>query len=361
MLAAPIIGSIRARAVDVPYERPMQTAAGTMTSASLVLVDLETTGGVTGRAYVRCYTPLVVGPVAELVRGVGEKLEGDRLRPRDNWAELRARFRLLGVEGVVGLALNAIDMASWDALARAADMSLARLLGSSVESVPAYASLRSSAIADVREEVEEAVAAGFQAIKLKVGGRPLAEDYEVLSHVRDLVGDRLDLMCDYNQSLTTAEAEARIRALSHLDLRWVEEPLPASDLEGYRRLAAATTTPIQAGESWWSPEEAYRSIRACASDVVMLDVARVGGVTGWLRAAAVAEAAGLKVSSHTFPEFSAQLLAATANADLLEWLDAAVPLNATPIEIINGAAVVPEGAGAGIVWDEDAVERYAVA
>lgn len=354
------IRAITCRTVDVPYARPVRTASGTMTSASLVLLDLDTADGVTGRSYVRCYTPLVLGPVAEVIRGLAPRLTGQPLAPRPLWASLRSQFRLLGTEGVVGLAINAVDMAAWDALARGTGKSLAALLGAETNTVPAYASLRATTGARLAEEAQEAVAQKFRALKVKVGGRPLAEDYRVLSSLRDLLGNDIDLMCDYNQSLALSDAQKHINALEPLGLRWVEEPLPAGDLDGYRRLTRSTRTAIQAGESWWSPEEAHQNIKQAASDLVMLDVARIGGVTGWLRAAETAASAGLRISSHTYPEFSVQLLAAAANADLLEWLDAAGPINLTPVEVLDGAAIVPDRPGAGIEWDEAMIEKHLV-
>lgn len=352
-----VIAVVRATPVVIPYDRPIQTAVGTMPHGSFVLVDVETEAGVRGYAYVRCYTPLALAPVAQLVRGVGASLQGSPLEPIRLWTELRKSFQLLGVEGLVGLALNAIDMALWDALARSADLPLVALLGGHPHPVTAYKSLRSMQIDDALREAEEAVGLGFTAIKVKLGSGSGVQDRELLHELREAVGSEVDLMCDYNQTLTYSEALARMKALDEIGLRWIEEPLPARDLVGLSRLVDARITPIQAGESWWSPDECAASVRAHASDLVMLDVARIGGVTGWLRAAAIAEAAGLKISSHTFPEFSVHLLAAAPNADLLEWMDSAADVSQAKVKLGDGTLEVPDAPGVGMVWDDDAVQR----
>ncbi len=354
------VRGVRIRAVDVPYDRPVETAAGVMRTASLVLLDLRTNEGIVGRAYVRCYTPLILRAVADVTKRLSELLEGASVVPTDVWQMLRSRFLLLGTEGVVGLALNVLDMALWDALARSRDLSLARLLGAKTDRVATYATVRSMNPACAVEEARDLISAGFRAIKVKGGTHSPSEDRAVLRELRDSGGDELSLMCDFNQTLDFAHALTRLQSLEDLRLRWVEEPLLADDLDGLHRLVAANSIPIQAGESWWSPAEAQRSISANASHLVMLDVARVGGVTGWIRAAAAARAAGLLVSSHTYPEFSVQLLASLSNADLLEWPGSAGPIIANPPRIDGSVTEVPAGPGAGIDWDEQAVARYLV-
>jgi mandelate racemase len=237
---------------------------------------------------------------------------------------------------------------------------LAILLGGRAgATVTAYGSLKSMRPADLAEEAAERVAeGGFRHLKLKIGGGSIADDLAAIAAVREAAGAGAGLMVDYNQSLTLTEALARIRALEGENLTWIEEPLPAEDLDGYARLCAATWTPIQAGESWWSPEEAQRSIAARASDLVMPDVARVGGVTGWLRAAAAAANAGVRISTHVYPEVSAHLLAATPGAHLLEDLDKTRPLLRDPLRYESGELTVSGAPGSGVAFDEDVVERF---
>jgi mandelate racemase len=338
--------ALRTRAVDLPMARPTQTAAGAITSTPLALIDLDA-GDVTGTAYVFCYSKPGLAAVVAALDEIGPTLAGAKLDGL--WEALRRRFRLLGTSGVIGLALNGIDMAVWDARARAAGRPLTELLGGRAGAkVTAYGSLKSARPADLAEEVGERRPAGFRAFKLKIGGGSPDDDLAAIDAVREASGGAR-LMVDYNQSLTLDEALVRLRRLDAEGLEWIEEPLPADDLDGYVRLCEAIETPIQAGESWWSPEEAERHIAARACDLAMPDVARVGGVTGWLRAAAAAAAAGIGVSTHNYPEVGAHLLAAVPNAHLLEHLDKTSPL-VEPLEIVDGQITVSSEPGSGVAF-----------
>ena len=352
---------LRVRAVDVPMARPLQTAVGVIPSTPLALIDLVSEQGVTGTTYVFCYSRTGLAAVTAALNALAPTLAGADLAPVALWTELRGRFRLLGTTGAIGLALNGIDMAAWDAAAKAANLPLAELLGGPAGAlVTAYGSLKSLRPDDLAEEAAERVAdGGFRYLKLKIGASGIVEDLAAIQAVRDAAPDA-GLMVDYNQSLTLTEARERIRVLDDEGLVWIEEPLPAEDLDGYTRLCAAVKTPIQAGESWWSPEEAQRHVAAHACDLVMPDVARVGGVTGWLRAAAAAGNAGLRISTHVYPEVSAHLLAATPGAHLLEDLDKTRPLLAPALAYTGGRLTVSSEPGSGVAFDPDAVERFSV-
>ena len=165
-------------------------------------------------------------------------------------------------------------------------------------------------------------------------------------------------MVDYNQSLSVPEAIRRVQLLEEEKLVWVEEPIRADDFAGHARIAAECRTPIQIGENLWGPHDFAKSLAAGASDFVMLDVMKIGGITGWLRAASQTEAAGLPVSSHLFPELSAQLLAVSPQAHWLEYQDWAAPILQRPLELKDGFALPQTEAGCGLAWDKDAVERY---
>jgi mandelate racemase len=255
------------------------------------------------------------------------------------------------------MAIAGIDMALWDACARARNVPLVTLLGGIPEPVEAYASLRSMSPQAAADEATELRALGFTAFKLKVaGGREPA----AIRALREAAGDSARLMVDYNQSLTLDDAIARAQALDALGLHWIEEPTRADDYAGHARVAAAAKTAIQLGESWWGPHDMEKSIAAHASDHVTLDAMKIGGVTGWLRAARIAEEAGLPASSHTFPEISAHLLAVTPTRHLLEYLDHAAPILEQPLEISDGHALIPDRPGIGLEWDEAAVRRHRV-
>jgi mandelate racemase len=237
---------------------------------------------------------------------------------------------------------------------------LSTLLGGETETVPAYAGIRSMEPREAAREATAAVAGGFTAVKVKLGRGSLEDDLEVIRTVREAVGDEVALMVDYNQSLTVAEALHRGRALEGEGLTWIEEPVEADDYTGHASVARELHTPIQLGENWWGPKDMAQSIAANGSDYATFDAVRIGGVTGWLRAAALAEVAGLPVSSHRFPEVSASLLAATPVAHWLEFVDTVSPVLAHPLHVEGGRARVPSEPGLGLAWDEDAVARYLV-
>jgi mandelate racemase len=355
------VAALRARPVSVPLDPPVQTASGRIGSAPLVLIDLLTDDGVTGRSYVFCYTPIALGAVATLLGQMEELIKGMAVAPAAMDARLQAVFRLLGPQGLTGMAMAGIDMAAWDALARAAGLPLVRLLGGEARPVPAYGSLRTMDPAGAAKEAGELAGLGFTAYKVKVGLSDVEADAAAVRAIRTEVGDQVPVAVDYNQSLSIPEAIRRTRALEDEGLLWIEEPTRADDFEGHARIARETATPIQMGENWWGPHDMARSIAAGASDFGMPDAMKIGGVTGWLWAAGLAQAAGLPLSSHIFPEFSAHLLAVTPTRHWLEYLDVASAVLQEPVKVKDGHVLVPDVPGVGLEWDEDAVRRFAVA
>src|SRR3712207_1599276 len=349
-------------AVDVPMERPLKTGGGEVGSAAMVLIDLLTEEGVTGHSYLFCPTPLVLKPVATLLSNLEPLIEGDRLVPLEIERKLQRTFRLLGPQGLTAMASAGIDMATWDALAKSCKMPLARLLGGRSCRIPAYNSGGLGMIGPERaaEEAQELLAPGFSAIKVRLGYKDLKTDLEVVRAVRDSVGEEVVLMADYNQSLSVAEACRRAAALAGDGLYWIEEPTRADDYSGHAQIRRDTKTPVQIGENWWGPHDAAKSIEVGASDYVMPDAMKIGGVTGWLRTAALAGAEGIPLSSHLFPEISAHLLAVSPTRHWMEYVDWATPILEKQLKIEDGYATTPDAAGTGISWDVGAVQRYSV-
>ena len=352
------IESLTVRAVVVPLARPLRTASGEIPAAPLLLLDLATAQGVTGRAYLFAYTRVTLRALKALMEDLAPLLAGKPVAPQDRAAELERSFRLLGRQGLLGMALSGIDMALWDALGRALDQPVAALLGGAPRAIPAYDSF---GIIDIREDarrLERSLAQGFRAIKIKVGGGDLLKDLAAVREVRGIVGEQVRLMIDYNQSLSAPEAIRRLQALKPYDLAWVEEPVPAEDLVGHAAVRAARLAPVQTGENWWFAGDMAKAIAAGASDHAMPDLMKIGGITGWLKAAALAEAASLPVSSHIFIEASAHVLPVTPGALYLEYLDKAAPILTEPLPVTDGT-VTARGPGLGMEWDERAVAKYA--
>ncbi|GAB5470292.1 MAG: enolase C-terminal domain-like protein [Rhodospirillales bacterium] len=355
------IESLRVRPVLAPLRRPLVVASGQVETAPLIAIDLRCAGGPVGHAYIFTYTPQALAPAAKLLEEMGGLLVGRTLAPYDLERFLQAKFRLLGVTGLVTMALAGLDMAAWDAAAKQVGLPLARLLGGSAQALPAYNSngLGIVGAEAAAREAGELLGEGFSAIKLRLGYPSLAEDLAVLEAVRRAVGDETAIMVDYNQSLSYAEALARVLALDDHDLAWIEEPLPSDDLAGHARLRAKARTPIQLGENFWSPRELARALEAGAGDLYMPDLMKIGGPTAWLRCAALAEPAGIPLSCHLFPDLSAHLLAVTPTRHWVEFVDWAEPIRAERVRRGQGTVIVEEKPGFGLEWDEGAIARYA--
>jgi mandelate racemase len=355
------VRSIRVRAVVAPMKRQLVTAIAPVTSAALLLVDLETDGGVTGRSYLFAVGKHNLAPIAKLVEAMAEMVKGDALAPLDLERKLRAKYALLGVHNIVLFAIAGIDAAAWDAFAQAHGQPLVRLLGAAPRPIAAYNSngLGLLPLKDLAREARELLDGGFRAIKLRMGRASARDDLQALKAVKKEIGPDITLMVDFNQGLTVAEAIRRGQMIDEEGgVLWIEEPIRADDFSGCHRVKNEVHTPIQLGENFMGPEQMAQALAAGACDYVMPDLERIGGVTGWMRAAALAQGAGVEMSSHLFPEVSCHLLAATPTCHWLEYVDWADTILQEPLAVKNGMVAIPERPGCGLAWDEKAVKRY---
>ncbi|WP_425258958.1 enolase C-terminal domain-like protein [Rubrivivax sp. RP6-9] len=355
-----VITDVRARAVVAPLRRPIRTASGSIEASPLVLLDVETEQGVTGRAYLFAYTPVALSPLLALAAQLGPMLRGQSVVPLVLQERFERQFRLLGLQGLLGMVVSGLDMAFWDALGKAAGRPVAALLGGEPRPVRAYDSWGLVDPAKDAAALVRSLELGFRGIKIKLGGGSLEQDLATVREVRSIVGDGTALMVDYNQSLTPAEATRRARALEPFGLEWLEEPVAAEDLRGHAQVRARAAVPIQTGENWWFPRDAERALTAGACDRMMPDLMKIGGITGWLSVMGLARAASMPVSSHLFIEASAHVLAVTPTCDWLEHMDFGSAVLAHPCRLVDGC-VTAQGPGLGIAWDEAAVARHEVA
>jgi mandelate racemase len=363
MIAAPApqltIRAVRSTAVEVPMTYALGTSQARITRAPLLLIDLETEEGITGRTYLFCYLRAAAPAMAAMLDEIGRMVTGDRVAPAQLWGKLAQRFMLIGVQGVVRMAMAGLDVAAWDALAIAAGVPLATFLGAKPQPIIAYNScgLGLMTPAEVADEAEKLLARGFRAVKLRLGYPTLKDDLAAVHAVRQRIGDGVELMVDYNQALSVPDALDRGRALDAESIYWIEEPIRHDDYAGCASLARALTTPIQIGENFSLPTAMETAIAASAADYVMPDLERIGGVTGWRHAAALAAEHRIKMSSHLFPEVSVHLLAATPTCHFLEYMDWADALVQEPLRIVDGHAIIPERPGNGLIWDQAKVAR----
>ena len=354
------VRDIRAIGVEVPMTYALGTSRGAITKAPLLLIDVDTEEGVTGRAYLWCYLPEAMPAIASILGAVRDTLKGDPLAPVDLYGKLSRRFALIGVQGIVRMALAGFDMAAWDALARAAQLPLVRFLGSQPKKIPAYNSCGLGLMpADkLADEAGKLLAGGFRAMKLRLGYPTLNEDLSAVRAVRKRIGEDVTLMVDYNQALSLAQALERGRALDQEGIYWLEEPIRHDDYKGYAALVRELAVPIQIGENFSESDAMLTALDAGACDYVMPDLERIGGVTGWLRAAALAATRRMEMSSHLFPEISAHLLAASPTCHYLEYVNWADKILEEPLRIENGFAIIPDRPGNGMAWNTKAVERF---
>src|SRR5215831_7445709 len=324
------VRAIHSVPVEVPMTYALGTSRGVIDKAPLLLIDLQTEEGITGRSYLWCYFPAAMAAVGKILDEVARTVQGEPLAPVDLWRRLCERFALIGVQGVVRMAMAGFDVAAWDALAIAAGWPLATLLGSAPKRIPAYNSCGLGLMAPERlaDEAEKLLAGGFRAVKLRLGYPTLKDDLVALNAVKKRLGS---------------------------------DPIRHDDYAGNAMLVRELATPIQIGENFSESAAMAVALAAGAADYVMPDLERIGGVTGWLRASALAATHRVAMSSHLFPEVSAHLLAATPTAHFLEYVDWADKILAQPLEIVDGFAVVPRRPGNGLTWDAKAVEKYRVA
>lgn len=340
--------------------RPLGTSAQMIRAAPLILIDLETEEGVTGHSYIFCYTNAAAAPIAHLLDDAVAAIKGDPLAPLEIATKLNRRHRLIGVQGIVRMALSGLDVAAWDGLSHAVGLPLASLLGAAPRAIPTYNSngLGLMPPEQVADEAEQLLERGFRAIKLRLGRERASEDLAAIRAVRRRVPANVALMVDYNQALSIADAIVRGRVLDGEGIYWIEEPIRHDDYVGCATISTALAKPVQIGENFSGPTAMSAALAAGASDYVMTDLERIGGVTGWQRAASLAMAAGVEMSSHLFPEVSAHLLAATPTCHWLEYVDWAEPILTQPLEIKDGMAIVPDRPGTGLEWDVEAVSRF---
>ena len=350
--------SITARPVVLRLDRPIVARIATIADWPLILIDLTTEEGVVGRSYLEPYTVKTMKYLVPALHDFGEMLRGRQVTPVELYRLARRSLHFVGYQGLSMIAVSGLDMAVWDALAKAAGMPLCGLLGGSVGPVPAYNSngLWLQEPAEVAAEaVELRDEGGFAGLKLRLGRARPRDDLATIEAVRRAVGDDVQLMVDFNQGLDLGEALQRCHMIDDLGLAWIEEPIVYDDFRGCAQLAAEVKTPIQIGESFYGPRDLQRALDSKACDYVMPDFMRIGGVTGWLRAAAIAGTAGVPISTHLYPELAAHVMRVTETAHWLEWQDWADPILQKPFEIKNGLLHIPDVPGTGLDWNEDAV------
>ena len=277
------------------------------------------------------------------------------------WKDLFFLTHATSVGAITSIALCVVDTALWDRRCRVAGLPLHVMAGGAQTRIPVYDTEGGWLHLKPGELVENTLSAksrGFRAVKIKIGRPHVAEDVARLAAVRKALGPAYDIMTDANQGFTVSEAIRRARHYEELGIAWFEEPLPAEDLNGHVLLSQSTSVPIAIGESLYHPSQFREYLQRGACSIVQVDVGRVGGITPWLKIAAIAEAKCIPVAGHVVPEVHVHLLCAVPNGHLVEYMPRSEAIFRTRLRFDQGCFLPPAAPGLGLELDEAACARY---
>jgi L-alanine-DL-glutamate epimerase-like enolase superfamily enzyme len=355
---APIVKA-ELRMVDLKPLTRRTDAIQSFVSQETPIVTLTDATGATGTGYTYTIGSGGKSIIALLRDHLLPRLIGlDADAVESNWRTLLFDVHALAVGPLSSLALAAVDMAAWDLRCRHLGLPLHMVAGGAQERVPVYSTEGGWLNLSCDQLVEEALRAqehGFKGAKIKIGRPRRHEDLVRLRAVRDAVGSDFELMVDANQAFLVDEAERRARLFDDLDLAWIEEPLPADDVAAHAKLARACATPLAVGESLYSVSQFKDYLKADACSVVQVDVARVGGITPWLKVAHLAEAFNVAVAPHFLMELHASLACAVPNGRWVEYIPQLDGITKTCLRVDDGFAYPSDRPGLGIDWDWEAI------
>jgi L-alanine-DL-glutamate epimerase-like enolase superfamily enzyme len=328
-----------------------------LTEVSVLIAEIATAGGHDGLGF--SYAKRAGGPAlyAHALQIAPELIGEDPNDIARLWTKLIWAGASVGRSGVAAQAIAATDIALWDLKSKRAGLPLAKLLGAHRDAVRCYntsGGFLSTPLDDLLDNAERSLARGIGGIKIKVGHPDAATDLRRLEAVRERFGEELPLMVDANQQWDRTTAQRLGRVLEQFKLEWIEEPLDAYDAQGHAALADRLDTPIATGEMLTSVAEHWELIRAGAADFLQPDAARVGGITPFLRVAALADHAGLRLAPHFAMEIHVHLAAAYPRdpwVEHFEWLE---PLWKERLDLRDGYVLVPARPGLGLSLNEDA-------
>ena len=352
---------VETRCVTVKLDKPIGSALGQLHSFGCILVFVHCDSGIVGENLIFTLNARRTRVLQSMVEEMADLVIGrDAGHIAGVWARAWRAINFLGHKGVPVVGISALDGALWDALGKMSNLPLYRVLGGAQDRVPVYHSgglWLSSSDKELVAEAERFAAAGFRAMKMRLGSLEPATDIARVRAVRTAIGPKIKLMADANQGLTESQAIRLGRALEEFDLTWFEEPLPAWDLDGLARVAAALDTPIASGETEYTRYGFRRMLELRSADILMPDLQRVGGVSEFIRVGHMAESYDIPVSSHLFPETSLQVLGALANTIYLEYMPWFSKLYNETIKFAEGQAIVPERPGWGFTFNQDYVSH----
>lgn len=359
------ITQARAYLIDIPVETPRTDAVQAFLKQETIFVHLTTSDGIEGVGYSYTIGTGGTAVLAMLRDYLLEKLIGqDSDRIEHLWRTVYYGTRATTTGAITSLAVAAIDTALWDIRGKRTGMPLWKLVGGASDRVPLYDTEGGWLHISTDELVSGAIESqkkGWPGVKLKIGKPDPYEDLERLSAVRQAVGQSMHIMVDANQSMTVAQARVRASLLEPVGLYWLEEPLPADDVSGHKILAHSTSIPVAVGESIYSAQQFQQYLHHDAAGVIQVDVARVGGITPWLKVAHLADTYNVMVCPHFLMELHVSLAAGIPNGHYVEHIPQLTAVTTERMTIEDGWAVASQAPGLGIPWDFEAIERMVVA
>ncbi|HYS18512.1 MAG TPA: mandelate racemase/muconate lactonizing enzyme family protein [Candidatus Binatia bacterium] len=360
------ISQVTVNVLRVPVDRPYVAGGRAVDANWHVLARITTSDGVEGIGYIVYPRPDLMTTIGHAARELGEHLIGmSVLEPEAAWDRLARRGDWVGPGGLLHCALTPLDIAVWDAAGKTLGQPLHRLLGGYRDRLPTYASdglWVSLSPAELAASAKRHVENGFGAVKLRLGkeATPEMEARRVLA-VREAVGPDVRIMVDAVESWSLARARRTGRVLQDAGIAWLEDPVHHLDVTGLAELRRRLEIPIAAGEHLYHLDAFRRLLEAQAVDVVILDLARVGGVTPWRKIAAMAHAHRVPVCGHVVPEIQVHLLSAVPNGHMVEYVPRSAGILAAMPRVEGGELLAPQAPGLGLELDEAAVRRHQVA
>ena len=353
-----IITGIQTRIVELFQPKPLITGNIKIESIWFLLVDIYTDQGVTGSSYIWSFNQAGAAAQKAVIEHLSKVVlnEDTKATPRI-WEKMWKALIQWGHTGIPIMGLSAIDSACWDAVGKELNQPLVNILGRKLEAVPAYASglWITNDFDSLQKEASEHLALGFNAIKMRVGRSTISQDVEAVRLVRQAVGDQTALMVDFSSAPLRAHAHQLARALEPFSLTWIEDPIADENMKDHAEFTASVNTPVCFGEKVYTPQGFLEIIENRAANILMADLQRAGGVTGWNRIAGMADAARYPLSSHILPELNLHLIGSAPTGYYLEHLTWAENLFNEQMELHEGKIKIPDGPGFGISWNEKTI------
>lgn len=359
----PLVSNISTVTVNLPLQRPIVSSVGQYDKWPFIITEVVLENGVVGNSYICPYLVNYTQSIESVIQELFKVFVNKPLAPKEFYEIGMRQLSLLGRSGIAMYALAALDIAFWDASAKQADLPLCEHLGGSLANVKAYNSgglwlLPPEELASQADKLRQE--GDFSALKVRLGRRELANDLRAIDAVRSQMHQDDDLLCDFNQVLNFTGALRRLKELDNQGLYWFEEPIPYHEFQNYAELRQRISTPLILGENFHGTDHAALSLELGSGDAIMPDLMRIGGVSGWLKTASLAEAYKKPLSSHLYHEVSAHLMRVTPTADYLEWTNWVDPLLKEPYQIKDGHLVIPERPGVGLEFNREIIDRYRV-